>query len=77
MSTATPKAIEILANFDRLPDAALVPEPVVNALFGQSHSTTWREVKAGRLPAPRKTTVRNTRWVVGELRKALAARAAA
>lgn len=64
---------DALLHFDFLPDAANVREPVVAALFGCSHATVWRNVKIGRIPAPRKLSARVTAWNVGELRKALAA----
>lgn len=60
-----------LANFDRLPDAAHVRLPVVEALFACSPATVWRRSKQGTLPAPRKLSEAVTAWNVGELRKAL------
>lgn len=68
----TPQIPYALANFDVLPDAAHVREPVVKALFGVSHATVWRWVKRGRLPAPRKLSARVSGWNVGDLRKSLA-----
>lgn len=65
----TPSALQ---NFDKLPDTARVRLPVVEGLFARSASSIWRDVKAGRLPAPIKTGPRSTAWVVGDLRKALA-----
>jgi predicted DNA-binding transcriptional regulator AlpA len=59
-----------LAQFDDLPDSASVRLPVVAALNGISAPTVWRWVKAGRLPAPRKTGPNVTVWSVGELRRA-------
>jgi predicted DNA-binding transcriptional regulator AlpA len=64
---------EALANFDSLPDAAYVRQPVVEALFGVSSATVWRMVGSGRVPRPIKTGPRATAWNVGELRRALAA----
>lgn len=63
---------DALKNFDSLPDAANVRQPVVQALFGCSSATIWRMVKRGTLPKPRKLSERLTAWNVGELRKALA-----
>lgn len=60
-----------LKNFDSLPDAAHVRQPVVQALFGCSAATVWRMVKRGTLPAPRKLSARVSAWNVGALRKAL------
>lgn len=60
-----------LKDFDLLPDAARAPLPVVCTLFAISPATAWRRVKSGLLPAP----VRDggsTRWLVGDLRRALA-----
>ena len=64
---------DALKNFDSLPDAANVRQPIVEALIGCSSTTVWRMVKRGDLPAPRKLSSRVTAWNVGDLRKALAA----
>lgn len=61
------------SNFDDLPDAALVPDKIVAAIFGCSVPTVWRMTKTGKIPAPVRTGTRMTRWQVGGLRKALAA----
>lgn len=61
-----------LRNFDSLPNAAHVRQPVVEALFGCSGATIWRRVRDGRLPTPNKLSERVTAWNVGELRQALA-----
>lgn len=63
--------IETLSNFDSLPDAAYVRQPVVEALFGCSSATVWRRVRSGIIPAPKKFSARVTTWNVGELRRAL------
>lgn len=65
----TPSALK---NFDQLPDTARVRLPIVKGLLSRSASSIWRDVKAGRLPAPIKIGPRATAWVVGDLRKALA-----
>lgn len=66
-----PSAIpDALKNFDSLPDAANVRQPVVEALFGCSSATVWRMVKRGKLK-PRKLSDRLTGFNVGELRLAL------
>lgn len=62
-----------LTNFDDLPDAASVRQPVVQALYACSAASVWRGVHAGRIPKPRKLSPRTTCWNVGELRQALAA----
>jgi len=58
-----------LSQFDQLPDAAFVREPVVRAFFSCSHSTLWRWVKSGLIPQPKKIGPKNTVWNVGELRE--------
>jgi predicted DNA-binding transcriptional regulator AlpA len=65
-----------LTHFDKLPDSAHVRLPVVAGLYGCSFPTIWRNVKAGKIPAPVKLTENCTAWNVGQLRKALAGRAA-
>ncbi len=62
---------EALANFDSLPDSSNVRLPVVMFLYGVSSATVWRNVKNGKIPKPRKLTLRTTCWNVGELRSAL------
>jgi len=57
-----------LSNFEVLPDAANVRQPVVEALYSISAATVWRRVKHGTLPKPRKLSPRVTVWKVGELR---------
>jgi predicted DNA-binding transcriptional regulator AlpA len=69
----TASASSALEGFDRLPDAANVRLPVVQALYACSDETVRRRVKAGQIPAPRKLGPRITAWNVGELRRALAA----
>lgn len=60
-------------NFDDLPDSAFVALDVVTTVTGVSKATVWRMVQRGALPAPRKISLRATRWHVGELRAFLAA----
>lgn len=67
-STSLPDA---LMQFDVLPDAAYVRQPVVESLFACSSATIWRRVQDGRLPKPRKFSERVTAWNVGELRQVL------
>ncbi|ADI30176.1 helix-turn-helix transcriptional regulator [Methylotenera versatilis] len=68
--TTTPLSLEY---FDSLPMSAFVRLPIVKALYACSPATVWREVKAGRIPKPKKLSPRTTGWNVGELRQALAA----
>ncbi len=60
-----------LKNFNSLPDAAHVRQPVVEALFACSPATVWRMVKRGTLK-PKKLSERVTAFNVGDLRKTLA-----
>jgi predicted DNA-binding transcriptional regulator AlpA len=65
------EALELaVTDFDKLPDSARVPLPVVCRLFGWSPATVWRRVREGRLPDPVRDG-RTTRWVVGHLRRVL------
>jgi predicted DNA-binding transcriptional regulator AlpA len=70
MSKQSIKIPVALQNFDSLPDSAEVRLPIVCGWRGSSSSTVWRDVKAGRLPSPRKHSPRCTTWNVGELRAA-------
>lgn len=71
METKTkPAAIPPAAvHFDTLPDTARVALPVVSLVTGRSPASVWRDVAAGRMPAPVKAGPRATRWIVGELRR--------
>ena len=60
-----------ISDFDKLPDSARAPLPVVCGLFSISKATAWRRVKTGLLPAPIREGG-STRWIVGDLRAALA-----
>lgn len=64
-----------LANFEHLPDNAFVREPVVRGLYGISHATVWRWVKAGFIPKPVKLSAQSTGWRVADLRAALRGKA--
>ena len=62
----------LLENFDKLPGASLVKEPVVAALYGGVGRTTiWRSVKNGTIPQPIKIGTAKF-WRVSHLRAALA-----
>lgn len=65
------KAINAVANFDKLPDATRIRQPAVEILLGISHATIWRRVKQGSLPEPRRDGG-TTSWSVGQIRLALA-----
>lgn len=62
---------QALHDFDKLPACARVPESVVCGLYGVSRDTVWVRVKKGMIPPPIKQG-NATRWVVGDLRAALA-----
>jgi predicted DNA-binding transcriptional regulator AlpA len=63
--------ILLLENFDKLPGASLVKEPVVRALFGgMGRTTVWKAVKTGKIPQPVKIGSAKF-WRVSELRAAL------
>ena len=59
--------------FDDLPEAALVRQPVVEALYSCSSATIRRRVRDGRIPKPHSYSDRLMAWNVGELRQALQA----
>jgi len=70
-SILDPTTLEVLKNFDVLPDAANVRQAVVEALFSCSSATLWRRVGDGGIPKPRKMSKRISAWNVGEIRLAL------
>lgn len=72
-NTSTSNIPTALEHFDSLPNSANVRLPVVEGLYGCSAATVWRGVKSGKIPKPKKISVRITAWNVGELRNALAA----
>lgn len=61
-----------LAAFDTLPDSALIDVRTYALLLGCSENTIWRRSKAGMLPASIRVSPQQTRWRVGDVRKALA-----
>jgi len=73
MPSKVPQSIpDALRHFDDLPDSAFVRLPIVKALFGgRSHASIYRDVRAGRLPAPIALGPRSSGWNVGSLRKVL------
>jgi predicted DNA-binding transcriptional regulator AlpA len=68
MAMETRPSIE---GFDKWPDMARASLPVVCQLYDAAPATVWRRVKAGLIPAPIKDGA-STRWIVGDLRRALA-----
>lgn len=68
-----PRALpDSLIHFDTLPNSAYVRLPILVGLRSTSPATVWRDVKAGRLPAPVKLGPNTTAWNVGALRLAMA-----
>lgn len=61
-----------LAVIDTLPDLALIDVRVLALLLGCSENTVWRRARAGLLPAAIRVSPQQTRWRLGEVRKALA-----
>ena len=67
-----------LVNFDQLPASAFVRLPVVRAVLGgRSAASIYRDVQAGRLPAPVALGPRCSGWNVGRLREAITGMTAA
>lgn len=60
-----------VAHFDALPDSARVDIKVVSTIRNRSAASIWRDVRNGRFPPPIKCGVRSTRWIVGDIRRAL------
>lgn len=58
----------LLAEFDRLAGSVLIDVKVVAGVFGCSENTVWR--RYGSLAI--KVSSQQTRWRVGDIRKALA-----
>lgn len=63
---------EQLANFDTLPNSAMVDVKTVAGLLGRAVGSVWRDAKLGTIPKPVKIGPATTRWNVGELRRHLA-----
>jgi predicted DNA-binding transcriptional regulator AlpA len=57
--------------FDKQPDTARAALPLVCVLYSISPATVWRRVNLGLIPKPIKDGS-STRWLVGDLRRALA-----
>ena len=61
----------IMRNFDTLPDSAQLTDKDLAEWMRVSRATVWAYTKDGKLPQPRKFSTRCTRWMCGEVRKAL------
>lgn len=73
MSLPTKSLSVLVANFDDLPDTAMVDVKTVASLLNRGKSTIWRDVQAGAFPAPVKLGPACTRWNVGAIRRHLEA----
>lgn len=62
-----------VAQFDSLPDSALIRDRGVAAVLSISRNSVWRWCREGRLPRPVKIGARTTGWKVGAIRAFLAA----
>lgn len=60
-----------LTRFDDLPDCARASLHVVCELYSVAPATVWRRVQKSLIPAPIREGG-STRWIVGDLRRALA-----
>jgi hypothetical protein len=56
-----------MARFDLLPDSAGVDVDTAGAILGRSKSSTWRDIKAGRLQTF--SVGKSRRVLVGSIRK--------
>ncbi len=65
------------ANFEILPCDAFARQSQVLEVAPISPAHMWREIKAGRFPAPVKLSERVTAWRVGDIRAWLASKAKA
>lgn len=59
-----------LALVGSMPDEAAIDIQILSILLSRSIASIWRDVKAGRIPAPFKAGPRSTRWRLGDVRGA-------
>ena len=71
--TRADKAKARAAEFDKLPDMALIDRAVVQEITGKCRATLYRWQKLGIIPEPRRLCGCNNVWTVGEIRRALRA----
>ena len=62
-----------LAEFDKLPDSALIDVRSYALLLSCSENTIWRRARQKTIPAPIRVSTQQTRWRVGDVRRSLAA----
>ena len=60
-----------IANFNNLPDAALISATELMALSGRSRTSLWRDVSRGSLSKPKKIGPRSVRWQALDVRQFL------
>ena len=76
-ATAASKSLPVaVRDFEHLPNEARLDIKALSILFDRSRASIYRDVKAGRLPAPVHSGLRSTRWTVGSIRKVLQDQAA-
>ena len=63
-------------NFDALPDGAFITDIDLAAVFQVHRLTIWKWSKSEQLPKPYRLGGNTTRWKVGEVRQAIARKAA-
>ena len=68
---------EALANFDTLPDDAILRVYPTARICGCGPATIWRKSRLRTFPAPVKLSAKITGWRVGDLRRYLASAKAA
>ena len=57
-----------VANFEMLPDAALLSAAEIKYLSNRSLASIWRDVKQGRLPRPISIGPNASRWRAADVR---------
>jgi predicted DNA-binding transcriptional regulator AlpA len=61
----------LVRNWKSLPDDLLVDAKTVATMLGLSVPSVWRHAQEGRLPQPKKSDGRHSRWPVGVIRSVL------
>ena len=61
-----------VAQFDNLPDSAMVDDKTIAVVLDCHRNTIWRRAKTGEFPKPIKTGPRSTRWKVRAIRAYIA-----
>lgn len=62
-----------LSAVENLPDIALIDVRICALLLGCSENTIWRRSRSGSFPKSIRVSSQQTRWRLGDVRKALAA----